>query len=66
MALFKATTPTLVLLLWLLHGERINKLQWAATVLQMAGLVLVAEGAASEGIWKGRRNGGARSNFYWS
>ena len=53
-ALFKATTPTLVaLLLWLLHGERINKLQWAATVLQMAGLVLVAEGAASEGILEG-------------
>ena len=47
-ALFKAKAGhTRTLLLWLLHGERINKLQWAATVLQMAGLVLVAEGAAS-------------------
>jgi drug/metabolite transporter (DMT)-like permease len=53
-ALFKATTPTLVaLFLWLLYGERINKLQWAACVLQMAGLVLVAEGAAKEGLLEG-------------
>ena len=66
-ALFKATTPTLVaLLLWLLHGERINKLQWAATVLQMAGLVLVAEGAASEGILEGETEWWGAVEFYWS
>ena len=62
-ALFKATTPTLVaLLLWLLHGERINKLQWAATVLQMAGLVLVAE-AAGRHLGKGETVVGRRRVF---
>ena len=47
LALFKATTPTLVaLLLWFIYGDKINKLQWAATLVQFAGLVLVADGMA--------------------
>ena len=66
-ALFKATTPTLVAtLLWLPHGERINKLQWAATVLQMAGLVSYGKVLQVKASWKARPNGGAPSNFYWS
>jgi len=60
LALFKATTPTLVaMLLWILYGEKINKLQWAATLVQFAGLVLVADGMSD-----GSDDGGDSSSVH--
>ncbi|KAJ1454922.1 hypothetical protein M885DRAFT_617771 [Pelagophyceae sp. CCMP2097] len=46
LGLYRAATPALAaLLLWLLYGDAVNKLQWATTIVQAAGLLLVAEGA---------------------
>ena len=50
LALFHSATPTLVaVILWLVYGDKINKLQWFATLVQAAGLVLVADGMGRDG-----------------